>query len=72
MVKKNTVQILLAALLVFGFAAFLHADEDNEEQTAIKDQAVELAPEDMPDAQRIMALHRFVRDEIRQIKTQYG
>lgn len=70
--KKSTVSMLMVATLALAFVAFLRADDNNDEQAAITAKAAELAPDDMPDAQRIMALHHFVRDEIRQIKTQYG
>ncbi len=65
------VALLLSAGLIAGLAAGVYAD-DEAEQAAIAAKAAELAPAEMPEVQRIVALHRFVRDEIRQIKTQYG
>ncbi len=72
MTGKTTASMVLVATLALGFAAFAYGADENEEQAALAAQAAELAPDSMPDAQRIVALHRFVRDEIRQVKTQYG
>ncbi len=60
----------LTVALVAGFAAGVWAED--AEQAAVSARAEELAPADMPGAQRIVALHRFVRDEIRQVQTRYG
>ncbi len=72
MTGKNRVLMLLVGALAFGFVAFLNAEGENDEQSAITAKAAELVKDDMPEPARIMALHRFVRDEIRQVKTQYG
>lgn len=72
MTGKTTASMVLVATLALGFAAFAYGADENEEQAALAAQAAELAPDSMPDAQRIVALHRFVRDEILQVKTQYG
>ena len=72
MYKRMTASLLLVSTLTLGFAGLSYGTVDDEEQAAVAAQATELAPEDMPDAQRIIALHQFVRDEIRQIRTQYG
>ena len=72
MSKIVTVSMLLVATLALGVAGLSHGATENEEQAAVSAQATELAPADMPDAERILGLHRFVREEIRQIKTQYG
>ena len=72
MTIRRTVSLLLVTILALGFAATSYGTAENEEQAAVSAQATELAPADMPDAQRIIGLHRFVRDEIRQTRTQYG
>jgi hypothetical protein len=65
------VALLLSAWLTAGLAVGVVAD-DGAEQAAITAKAAELAPAELSEAQRIVALHRFVRDEIRETKTQYG
>ncbi len=72
MATRNTISLVLVITLAMGFAATSYGNAENEEQAAVSAQATELAPADMPDAQRIIGLHRFVRDEIRQTRTQYG
>ncbi len=47
------------------------AAESNDD-AVITAKAIELAPTNAPTPTRIITLHRFVRDEIRQTPTQYG
>lgn len=62
--------LLLAATLLLGGGAALQAEEDGS--AAIAAKTLELAPANSPTPARIISLHRFVRDEIRQVPTQYG
>lgn len=70
--NRVTASLLLVTTLALGFAGLSYGTAEDEELAAISAQATELAPEDMSDAQRIITLHEFVRDEIRQVRTQYG
>jgi hypothetical protein len=56
--------------LLLGGGAALQAEEDGS--AAIAAKTLELAPSNSPTPARIISLHRFVRDEIRQVPTQYG
>lgn len=61
---------LLAAAMTFSVGAELRAEDDGA--AAIAAKAIELAPTNSPSPARVISLHRFVRDEIRQVPTQYG
>ena len=56
--NRVTASLLLVTTLALGFAGLSYGTAEDEELAAISAQATELAPEDMSDAQRIMALHR--------------
>ena len=61
---------MLAAALLLSACSVLVADKGGDD--SIKAKAAELAPADSPAPARLIALHRFVRDEIRQIPSEYG
>jgi hypothetical protein len=61
---------VVLATLVACMSACAQTNDDG--QAAITAKAVELAPTNSPAATRIIALHTFVRDEIRQVPTTYG
>lgn len=61
---------LLLSVLLFVAVAALRAEETGD--VAIATQAKALAPAGSSTAGRITAIHRFVRDEIRQVTTQWG
>jgi hypothetical protein len=61
---------LLAAGLMISAGTVLAAESNDD--AVITAKAIELAPTNAPTPTRIITLHRFVRDEIRQTPTQYG
>ena len=67
--KSGTRVLLFSILLIFAVAS-LKSDETGD--AAIAAKARELAPAETSTTGRIVAIHRFVRDEIRQVTTQYG
>ena len=67
--------LFLAAGLALGLGVELRAEgEDGAAPTGavIEAKAFELAPTNALPAERVIALHRFVREEIRQIPSEYG
>jgi hypothetical protein len=65
--------LFLAAALAFATASAASAAEGtNAADAAIAAKAIELAPTNAPTPTRLISLHRFVRDEIRQVPAQYG
>lgn len=62
----------LAAALTLGALQAQEADDSAVAAALAKDRVAQVAPPEMPRADRIAALHAWVRDEIRPIRTSYG
>ncbi len=61
--------LLLAVLAVGRLPAAVHAAEESD---VIGEKAAELVREHDTRAAKIVAVHSFVRDEIREVPTQWG
>ncbi|MDD5704787.1 MAG: hypothetical protein PHR35_02600 [Kiritimatiellae bacterium] len=61
---------LLASVLAFG--ALLAVALAGDELQVVRDKAVELTKDHSARAEKIVALQAFVRDEIREVATQWG
>lgn len=62
---------LVAAAIFTSAGAGIGAEADTSD-AAFAAKVTEIAPSNSPTPARIISLHRFVRDEIRQVPAQYG
>ncbi|MFW5698265.1 MAG: hypothetical protein ACOCZK_00155 [Planctomycetota bacterium] len=67
----SALAFVLVLVLFLGLAALLRAGEEAD-QAAFDRTAAELTAAQETRRERIQAIHRFVRDEITEIPTEYG
>ena len=74
--KRHDTHIMKRVLLLSAMGCLLGAactlGATAEDTAAFKKKATELTKEKTTQAERLVELHRFVRDDITQTKTEYG
>ncbi|MFZ2653937.1 MAG: hypothetical protein WAX69_03410 [Victivallales bacterium] len=59
-------------LLVLPFLTILSEEKNNADDTAISQKALDVTKDKTLKSEKIISLYSFVKDQISEIKTQYG